>query len=86
MAQQFDTDSAGNVILKPVTGYTTAPVAGVAVLLQVQFVNSDSELQAGASQRLQFVMTPQIAQEIGDSLRRQAARLLAPSDPKATRQ
>lgn len=81
MAQPFETDQQGNVITKPVTGYTTAPVAGIAVLLAVQYVESQAELETGHSKQIQFVLTPQQSLEIADSLRRQAERILGETLP-----
>ena len=55
MKQQFETDSQGNVILKPVTGWTTAPVAGVAILLAIEYVSTRQNLQHATVRRFSLL-------------------------------
>jgi hypothetical protein len=82
----FETDEHGNVILKPVTGYTTSPVAGVAVALAILYVETPEELERDDSKQIQFVLTPQQALAIAEALTRQAKRLMEALPPSATRQ
>jgi hypothetical protein len=78
----FETDSEGNVILKPVTGWAMAPVAETAVLLQIQY--SDAEFETN-DKKIQFVLTPQKCLELAEVLTKQARRLLHATLPSGTR-
>jgi hypothetical protein len=71
----FELDENGNVVLKPVTGWTTAPVAEVAVLLQIQYEDGPEDIGTDGK-RIQFVLKPQACLEIAESLTKQARRLL----------
>jgi hypothetical protein len=71
----IETDGKGHVITKPVTGYTLAPVAGIAVLLAIRYVESPEELESGTSKQIQFVLTPPQCLEIAGAMTRQAERL-----------
>jgi len=77
----LETDSEGNVILKPVTGWRTAPVAGTAVFLAVEYVSTPAELAARDTTTIQFVLTPQQCLELAETLTRQARRQLGESLP-----
>lgn len=78
---QFETDSEGNVILKPIVGWAVTDAAGIAVLLQLQFVESEEELESGKKQAFQFVLTPPKALELAELLTRRAKRLLEGLSP-----
>lgn len=77
---EFDLDDAGNIIAFPVLGWSMAPVAGMTVLLRLQFARDQDGLRTGG-EALQFVLTPGKAQELGEALTRQAQRLLNASQP-----
>ena len=81
----FETDAEGNVLLKPVTGWTTAPVEEIAVLLVIEYVSTDEELETGVRHSIQFVLTPPKALELAESLQKQAKRLLESLPPGTTR-
>ena len=76
MSEHFVTDVQGNIITKPVVGYATVPLGGMALLLGVRYVDSDEELNSGNSKQIQLTLTPQQALEIADSMTRQANLLL----------
>ena len=79
MPSEFETDKNGNIITKPVTGYTIGPVAGMAVLLAIEYVESPAELESGKSKRIQLILTPQQTLEIADVMTRRAKSLLQPA-------
>jgi hypothetical protein len=81
MAQHLETDEKGNVMLKPVTGWTTGPVAQIAVLLAIEYVETPEELETGGRKSIQFVLTPPQCLELAEVLARQAKRLLGDSLP-----
>jgi hypothetical protein len=73
---KFETDSTGNVITKPVTGYAVVPVAGIAVLLCIQYAETPEELESGDSKQIQLVLMPQQALEIAEAVTKRAKILL----------
>jgi hypothetical protein len=81
--EQLETDGHGNVVTRPMVGFITMPVAGTAVICQIRYVTSEQEFISGVHQKLQLVMSPTQAQELAESLRNQAERLLNP-EPNET--
>jgi hypothetical protein len=73
---ELKTDGTGNILLNPVTGWTMAPVAEIAVLLAIEYAPYPAGLETGERQSLQFVLTPPKALELAEALTRQAKRLL----------
>lgn len=78
MTPQFELDENGEVVMKPVTGWKIAPVAGIAVLLAIQYVETPAELETGDSKSIQLVLTPQKCLELAEVLTRVAKRILEP--------
>lgn len=79
----LDFDSSGNIVTCPVLGWTTAPVAGMAVLLRLEFARNEEQLRTGG-EALQAILTPQQALELAETLTTQARRILdtpAPETP-----
>ena len=69
----LEKDAAGNIITRPVLGWTTAPVAGTAVLLALDYAETPAQLRTGGL-RLQAVMTVPQARELAAALQRAADR------------
>lgn len=42
----FDADDAGNIITKPMVGYSTMPVAGMFILARGEYADSEEHLMA----------------------------------------
>jgi hypothetical protein len=72
----FETDSNGDIITKPVTGWITAPVAEIAVLLAIQYVETPEELEKGNSKQIQLVLMPQKCLELAEALTKAGKSLL----------
>lgn len=66
-------DEAGNIVLKPVTGWLTAPVAEVAVMLAVQYLDDPKQRKPN---QIQLVLTTQQCIELADILKRKATGIL----------
>ena len=83
MTPKFETDSSGNVIMKPLTGWNILPVAGAAVLVQMQYVETPEELERGVKRVIQFALTPPMCLELAAALRTVANPLMpiAPGTP-----
>jgi hypothetical protein len=69
-------DADGNIIVKPITGWTTTAVAGTSVLLAVQYVETPAELETGDSSQIQLLLTAQRCLELADALKRLAQSLI----------
>jgi hypothetical protein len=77
MSIPFELDSDGKIITKPVTGWTTAVVAEIAVLLAIQYIDHPQEIETGGKQ-IQFVLMPQQCLELAEKLTTLAKRVLEP--------
>lgn len=71
----FETDSDGALVTRPVLGWATVPVAGIAVVLQIQYSEKPDDIDKGG-QSLQFVLTPPQCLELAEILTTQAKRIL----------
>jgi hypothetical protein len=65
----------GMVATRPVLGWTTAPVAGMSVILRLNYAETPKELETGG-RHLQVIMTPQQCLELAETLTKQARRIL----------
>ena len=72
----LETDSNGDIITKPVTGWITAPIAEIAVLLAIQYVETPEELETGNSKQIQLVLMPQKCLELAEALTKAGKSLL----------
>ncbi|MGC2212931.1 MAG: hypothetical protein WA400_18030 [Silvibacterium sp.] len=75
------TDSNGNVITMPLTGWNILPMAGSAVLLQAQYVETPEELERREHRIIQLALTPPMALELAEALSKVANPLMS-VDPK----
>jgi len=75
----FETDSEGNIILKPITGWTVAPAAEIVVMLAIRYVNQPEELKTGEQHQIQLVLMPHKCVELAEALTRAANAIRAPS-------
>jgi hypothetical protein len=51
MADHLETDTSGNIITKPAIGWATTTVAGMAVILAVEYIETPEELEEGTANR-----------------------------------
>ena len=58
MSKEFETDSNGNIVAKPVIGWTTARVAGMSVILAIRYIWTLEEIET-CGKTLQLVLRPQ---------------------------
>jgi hypothetical protein len=79
----FETDTDGNIITNPVTGWTMASFAGMGVILAIQYAETPLALERGESKSIQFALTPQVCLELAEKLTKLARHLLdQPSSDK----
>jgi hypothetical protein len=74
---EFRTDENGNVILKPMTGWEIRHVAGMLMILGIEYSDSQDELDKGLNQTLPLVLQPALALEFAEALKKWANKLLA---------
>lgn len=69
MALKLQTDSAGNVITQPLTGYATRTVADLAGLLVLEYAPTPESLEREElRQQVQIVLTPTQGLELARAL------------------
>jgi hypothetical protein len=76
MSIQLEMDGNGNVITRPVTGWTTMPAAGIAVVLVIQYAEKPTDIENDTCKQLQCILLPQQALELAETLTRQAKRVM----------
>jgi hypothetical protein len=64
----FETDSNGDIVTNPVTGWMTLPVAGIAVLLAIQYIETPLDIDAANGKSVQLVLTPQQCLDLAEKL------------------
>ena len=79
----FETDSDGHIVTKPVTGWTTASLAGVSVLLAIQYAETPQALETEDSKQIQLVLMPQQCLELAEALKKAGKSLLEDQSPPA---
>ena len=75
MSIQLETDRNGQIIAKPVIGWTTATVAGMSVILAIRYIETLAEIETGGKS-LQLALTPQQCLELSETLTRLAKKNL----------
>ena len=79
-SQQLETDERGNVILKPVKGWTTRSLAGMAILLAIDYAENPAEIESGGKS-IQLALTVPQCIELAQALSRGANAILGMSSP-----
>lgn len=81
---ELQTDSSGNIVTKPVTGWAIHRVAGIAVLLAIEYADTPEELEKGANKRMQFVLNAPKTLELAEALTRAANGIMSDPIPQGT--
>jgi hypothetical protein len=87
MPLKFRLDSAGDVVVQPVTGWSVASSeAGRLVFLALEYLDGPEQLETGERGQLQGTLSPRRAMEIAAALMQAAGRLMElPSKPPGGR-
>jgi hypothetical protein len=72
----FETDAAGMIVTRPILGWATCPVQGMAVILLLRYSENPQDIDSGG-RSLQTVLTPQQCLDLSNELTTQARRILA---------
>jgi hypothetical protein len=79
---KLELDANGNIATNPVTGWTTATLAGIAALLAIEYLETQPGMKTGHSKAIQFALTPQQCLDLAEKLTKLAQLLIhAPSRP-----
>lgn len=79
--EKFETDSDGNIITNPVTGWTSACFAQMTVVLAIHYAPTPLALESGENKSIQFVLTPQQCLELAERLTKLARYVLDQPPP-----
>ena len=72
---ELQKDKNGNIVTKPVTGWITGTLAGIAVLLAIQYAETPEEIPNPGKQ-IQLALMPQQCLELAEKLTTLAKRVL----------
>jgi hypothetical protein len=75
---QLKTGKDGLFITQPVTDYSTHDVYASAILLRVEYVESQQEYETGIRHQVQLLLTRQGALDVSEILRKAASRVQDP--------
>jgi hypothetical protein len=83
MSEESDTsqlkrDKDGLFITQPVTDYSTHDIYASAILLRVEYVDSQQELETGIRHQIQLLLTRQGALDVSEILRKAASLVQEP--------
>lgn len=73
---EYDLDSSGNILTKPVMGWSISHVAGAALLLTIRYADTPDELERLHSKPITLALTPQQGLEIAEALKRHSQNLI----------
>lgn len=79
----LEIDEQGNIVTRPVLGWITVPVAGMSVLLRLNYAETPEELGMGG-RHLQVILTPQQALELAEILTIQGQHIFRVPAPPGT--
>lgn len=84
MGDQFETDADGNIIVRPMSGYQIGSLAGMSLLLVIQYLENPQMPEKEESKSIQLVVNPREALQLAEALAKHSMKLLqpAPSDTK----
>jgi len=70
-------DASSNIKLKPIIGWEIGVVAGISLLLAIQYAESPQDFQTGGKS-VRFVLTPEQALLLAEKLQKAGKSLLEP--------
>jgi hypothetical protein len=73
-------DKGGLLQIKPLTGWKIAEVAGVAIVVSVEYADSEQDFERGEFQEIPLVLTVEQCFELAAALKKNADLLLTATD------
>lgn len=77
----FDLDDDGNIKVRPLMGYTIAPVAGMFCVVRMEYPESPEDMFAGKTSAVQLAMTAAQLREVSAVMLRKADHLDSAAPP-----
>ncbi|HVZ68499.1 MAG TPA: hypothetical protein VG891_03490 [Rhizomicrobium sp.] len=71
----LEKDASGKIVTRPIMGFSSAPIAGMAIFLQVRYAETPEQLKA-KGKSIQFSLTPEQALELASMMATQAKRII----------
>lgn len=71
----LEKDAQGKIITRPIMGFSTAPIADMAIFLKVRYAETPDQLKT-EGKSIQFAMTPDQALELASMMVTQARRII----------
>lgn len=75
----FESDQKGNIVTKPVLGFSSAVIANMAVLLIVSYADTPEALETDEAKAIQFAMSPEQCFDLAEIFIKQAKRIMDPT-------
>ena len=72
----FQLDHAGEVPTKPLTGWSISHVAASALLLTIEYAETEEKFQRGEHSQMTFALTPQGALNLANALKTHSQNLV----------
>jgi predicted Zn-dependent protease len=71
----LEKDAQGKIVTRPVMGFSTAPIADMAIFLKVRYAETPEQLKT-EGKSIQFAMTPDQALDLASMMVTQARRIM----------
>jgi len=76
LKSELQKDENGNVVTKPITGWSVTPVAEISILLAIEYIETLEEFENDGRHQIQFVVTPHECLNLAETLTKLGKRLL----------
>lgn len=80
MSIKLQTDGSCNIVACPMTGYELRAVSDTALLIIIEYVETEQQFETGERKTLQAIVKQQQALELAETLQRSAKLILTPSN------
>jgi hypothetical protein len=71
----LEKDASGKIVTRPIMGFTTAPIADMAILFKVRYAETPEQVKTGGKS-IQFALSPDQALSLAQMMTTQARRIL----------
>lgn len=71
----LEKDENGKIIVRPIMGFSSAPIADMSIFLKVRYAETPDQLKT-EGKSIQFAMTPEQGLELASMMATQARRIL----------
>ncbi len=78
---ELENDSDGNVVTKPIIGWSVGTAAEVSVLLVIEYVEDLQQMESGDSRTIPFTLLPLQCLELAEALIKASKKLLESLPP-----